>query len=279
MDQSQLHDMQKVFDSILSEVPDELIGLPRNGFISQEDKEFSCEIMKEVEAYIGVAASSDYYTTSRERFAVIIACARRYLREGTLLDIGNAPGFLGYAFHKAGFEVSGLNLSDAYLEIYPNPEMVNLFNIISCDIEKTKLPFGDGMFDAILFTEVLEHIAIKNPKEILIEFKRVLKPSGIVLFSTPNICNLSNIIALMTGNNVFWPENIFYGSTDRHNREYSPKEVRSLFEDSGFGVLEFFGVNDHANWRAGTQELIYPYLAKGREHPLLRNTIVGVFVS
>lgn len=136
-------------------------------------------------------------------------------------------------------------------------------------------------FDAILFTEVLEHIAIKNPKQILPEFMRLLSPSGVILFSTPNICNISNIIALMGGSNIFWPPDIFFGSTDRHNREFTPKEVLLLFNECGFQDIENFGINDHANWRTGTQDIIYKYLSiksnSGINHPLLRNTIVGVF--
>jgi len=262
-------------------VRDDQIGLRGQGQLETRYKDYGEAIMKEVEDYIGKAATSDYYASSRERFATMVCCAKRHLPPGaTVLDIGNSPGFLGYAFFKAGFEVSGLNLSDAWLDAYPKPEMAAIFSVVSCDIESSALPFSNGAFDAILFTEVLEHIAIKNPRDILPELRRVLKPGGIILFSTPNVCNLSNVVALLTGVNIFWPVNMFYGSTDRHNREFSPNEVLSLFTESGFSALEFFGINDHANWRSGTQDLIYPYLATRKaDHALLRNTIIGVFAA
>jgi len=279
MNNEDQQDFLRALDVILSSVKDDFIGLPEDDLTSQEESIRAYEVMREVEAYIGEAASSDYYSTSRDRFAKMLACAHRHLPPGArVLDIGNAPGFLAYAFHKSKFKVSGLNLSDEWIRTYPNAEMVALFDVKACDIESSALPFEDDTFEAILFTEVLEHIAIKRPKDILPEFRRVLKPGGVVLFSTPNVCNLSNIIALMTGKNIFWPVEIFFGSTDRHNREFSPKEVFSLFEEAGFSVLEFFGVNDHANWRTGTQDLIYPYLAsRAKGHPLLRNTIMAVF--
>lgn len=269
----------KALDLILSVVKEDDIGLPSPGVAVGGEKEFAERIMKEVEGYIGQASSSDYYSTSRDRFATMVGCAKRHLSPGArVLDIGNAPGYLAYAFHKAGYRVTGLNLSDAWLGAYPNPEMAELFDVRSCDIEAQEIPFPDGFFDAILFTEVLEHIAIKNPKEILPEFRRVLTPGGVVIFSTPNVCNISNIVSLMMGGNVFWPVQMFFGSTDRHNREFTPKEVRALFEEGGFEVIEYFGMNDHANWRKGTQEVIYSYLPiTNVDHPLLRNTVVGVF--
>src|SRR5262249_13432646 len=95
------------------------------------------------------------------------------------------------------------------------------------------------------------------------------------IFSIPNICNISNIVALLMGVNVFWPTEMFYGGLDRHNREYTPGEVRQLFERSGFGELTLYGINDHNNWRFGANMFAYTVLsALGDRHPLLRNTTV-----
>jgi 2-polyprenyl-3-methyl-5-hydroxy-6-metoxy-1,4-benzoquinol methylase len=46
-----------------------------------------------------------------------------------------------------------------------------------------KLPFRAKMFDAVLALDVLEHI--KNPGKVLLEIKRVLKPTGKVLITSP----------------------------------------------------------------------------------------------
>lgn len=98
-------------------------------------------------------------------------------------------------------------------------------------------------------------------------------------FSTPNVCNVSNVVSLLKGNNIFWDSDIFYGDTDRHNREFTPREVRSLFESNGFVTRAYFGMNDHANWRSGSAQHLYDYQAiyGTPEHGLMRNTIVGVF--
>lgn len=228
---------------------------------------------------LGPIAKSDYFKCSRDRFSHILRLAYEALPRGShLLDIGNAPGYLGEALRLSGYAVSGINLSEAWNSTYPDSSYLDRFGVLACDIEKSSLPYPDHAFDGIVFTEVLEHIVIKRPEDLLPEFKRVLKPGGIVLFSTPNVCNLSNICALALGKNVFWPTSIFYGSTDRHNREWTPLEVRQLFADAGFRVDFFYGMNDHANWRTGAASEIYSLLAdEPKEHALLRNTIIGVF--
>lgn len=45
------------------------------------------------------------------------------------------------------------------------------------------LPFADDSLDAILCTEVLEHVS--NPEKVISEFARVLKPNGIVITTAP----------------------------------------------------------------------------------------------
>src|SRR5262249_669072 len=149
-------------------------------------------------------------------------------RSARLLEVGAAPGHVSIAVKLAGYSSIGLNLNELWRQTYPGKEWLERLDVREHDVEKDPLPFGTGSFDAVLFTEVLEHVAIVNPVSILREIHRVLKAGGMCIFSTPNVCNISNVYALLIGRNVFWPPEIFYGGLDRHNREYTPSEVRSL---------------------------------------------------
>lgn len=268
-----------ILHAILAAFDEQAIGLPAAPSSLAEGNPDAVAAMQKLEAELGPVAESDYFKCSRERFLHVLQLALAALPRGSrLLDIGNAPGYLGQALYLAGYSVCGINLSDAWNGTYPDPGYLARFDVRACDIEKNSLPYADGSFDGIVFTEVLEHIAIRHPEQVLTEFRRVLQPGGVVLFSTPNVCNLSNVLALATGTNVFWPTKLFYGSTDRHNREWTPKEVRALFEAAGFRTEHFYGMNDHANWRTGVADQIYALLGENpADHALLRNTILAAF--
>jgi 2-polyprenyl-3-methyl-5-hydroxy-6-metoxy-1,4-benzoquinol methylase len=53
-------------------------------------------------------------------------------------------------------------------------------------VPNAPLPFADGQLDVINCMEVIEHIPAKEGERILAELRRVLRPSGCLLISTPN---------------------------------------------------------------------------------------------
>lgn len=60
------------------------------------------------------------------------------------------------------------------------------------------LPFRSGAFDAVNLVEVIEHI--EGQAQLIREIRRVLKPGGRVLISTPNVLNMfSRVRFLFTG--------------------------------------------------------------------------------
>ena len=235
------------------------------------------EIVERVEKIIGDKTHGDYFGSSVKRYLHYFSAAMTIEKGSKILDIGNAPGHVAIGLHLSGMEVQGINLNELWNDTYPSPEWLDVFKVIACDIEKTDLPFENNSFDAVYFTEVLEHIAITDPTKILTEIKRVLRPSGLLVFSTPNICNISNIHALMNEINIYWAPEIFYGSLDRHNREFTPREVNSILQNAGFTDITMYGINCDSNWRSGTSEFIYNLISKiGDDHSLLRNTIMAL---
>jgi 2-polyprenyl-3-methyl-5-hydroxy-6-metoxy-1,4-benzoquinol methylase len=235
----------------------------------------SQKLLNEIKDIVGSKGHGEYFQASVPRYLHYLAAAMTLKDKSLILDVGSAPGHVGIALHLLGMKVFGINLNEDWRHTYPSLEWVEKLGVIEHNFEQEILPYDDNSFDAVYFTEVLEHIALKDPLEVLSDLRRVLKKDGLLILSTPNVCNISNIYALLNEVNIFWQPEIFYGSLDRHNREYTPKEVYNVVEKSGFRDIQMYGINSYCNWRSGTED--YPYKiidALGDNHPLLRNTII-----
>ena len=222
----------------------------------------------------------EYFETSRPRYEYTLSLALEQ-DGGRILDVGCSPGHLAMALVKAGFEVQGIDLNPLWLAKYA-PGWPERLQITHTNIEQDPMPFPSESFDLVIFTEVLEHIAITDPCVILGEIRRVLRPGGRMLLSTPNVANLSNVVALIQGENVFWPPEIFYGSVDRHNREYAPSELLRLVERAGFAHHALGYMNTWSNWHHITAPLFHRVLDGSERanrigrHPLFNNTMFVV---
>jgi arsenite methyltransferase len=102
----------------------------------------------------------------------------------TVLDVGSGPGFLAA---EMAFEVgptgmiSGVDISEHMLAMARERcSKSNVGTAIDFKLaDATKLPFGDGSFDAVVSTQVYEYVA--NVDAALEEARRVLRPGGRLL--------------------------------------------------------------------------------------------------
>jgi SAM-dependent methyltransferase len=72
---------------------------------------------------------------------------------------------------------------------------------IVADVNRDSLPLDDNTIDIVLFQEVIEHLY--NSDLIMTEIRRVLKPKGLLILSTPNLASWTNRVALLFGFNPF----------------------------------------------------------------------------
>src|SRR5712692_1532899 len=92
------------------------------------------------------------------------------------------------------------------------------------------LPFRDAAFDGLFAGELIEHLP--DPAAGMREFRRVLRPGGTLVLTTPNRRRLANVV-------------------DRSERPYSPDhlselsydEARALLRGHGFEVLAETGLH------------------------------------
>jgi 2-polyprenyl-3-methyl-5-hydroxy-6-metoxy-1,4-benzoquinol methylase len=250
--------------------------------IGRLQQERAVALLDEVQAELKSVGPKivEYFETSRPRYEYTLSLALEQ-NGGRVLDLGCSPGHLSMALVKAGFEVQGIDLNPIWLSKYA-PGWSERLRITHVNIEQEPFPFPDDAFELVIFTEVVEHVAITDPCVILREILRVLRPGGRMLLSTPNVANLSNVVALIQGENVFWPPEIFYGSVDRHNREFTPAELLQLVERAGFADCALGYMNTWSNWNHMTAPLFHRLLdgseraTRLASHPLFNNTIVVV---
>jgi len=82
-------------------------------------------------------------------------------------------------------------------KIYVNKLRQQGFNAIKVDLNQ-KLPFKTHQFDGAVSLEVIEHLY--NAENFLKEIKRILKPKGWLIISTPNIAWWGYRLSSLFGN-------------------------------------------------------------------------------
>jgi SAM-dependent methyltransferase len=127
------------------------------------------------------------------------------------------------------------------------------FSYRNFNVENEPFPYTDGEFDVIIFAEIIEHL-LNDPCKVLREIKRVLKPGGTLIVTTPNVARLENVARLISGENIYDPYS-GYGPYGRHNREYTRQELVTLLQFVGFDVKENFTADVHKNRAAAYADL------------------------
>jgi len=151
----------------------------------------------------------------------------------------------------------------------------------SFDLIEDDRPYADGQFDAIVLTEVLEHIP-RSPYEVLHELKRSLRPEGTLLISVPKLHSVD--VADPANVNSSDPEIVSLSSTFSHFREYTAPELEQILSEIGFEVEpisfpRWYSRKFHS--RVGRRNLCRNrfaagYMAIDAVNPRWRTTISGI---
>lgn len=137
-----------------------------------------------------------------------------------LLDVGSSYGLFLSAAKKNGLETEGVEISRAASKY--STEKLNLR--VSCVSIKDAV-FPDSHFDVITALDFIEHL--KNPRVFAEKAYRLLKPSGILYLTTPNIKSLS---ARLLG--YRW-----WSYRKMHIYYFSKESLSALLKRTGFSVI------------------------------------------
>jgi SAM-dependent methyltransferase len=111
---------------------------------------------------------------------------------------------------------------------------IDLFNA-----ETDPYPYPDEHFATVVCCELIEHLAL-DPMHLFAEVNRITRLGGYFVLSTPNICSLRSVAAVISGYHPgLFPSYVKPlpgADTNRHEREYTPREIGMMLSAAGFEV-------------------------------------------
>lgn len=156
-----------------------------------------------------------------------------------ILDIGTAGGAFLDAAENYGYEAWGME---------PSSFLVDKGKKRGLKIEQGTIDshnFKQKSFDMICLWDVLEHLA--NPRQSLLQIKKLLKDDGVLLINYPDISTLQ---AKLFRQKFWWIISV-------HLTHFTPTTISKICELTGFEVTRF-----NPYW----QTLEFGYLAKMAVH-------------
>lgn len=174
-------------------------------------------------AYVSKADS--YFSGARQDFVEMLPNNP----SATILEVGcgtGATGALALQRGRCGRYV-GIELFEAAAQ----EARQTLSEVLCGDVERMTLPWVEQTFDALILSEVLEHLV--EPWALLQRLAPLLKPGALVLASSPNIAHWRVIAELLQGRFELADQGVF----DRtHMRWFTPQTFAAMFEKAGFAI-------------------------------------------
>jgi len=174
-----------------------------------------------------------------------------------VLEIGCGSGLLLSILENKGCIPYGIDISEDALEIAR--KRVKSGEVYAAGATNT--PFEDSSFDRLVANHLIEHLP--DLDHALPEWKRVLKPGGILAFCTPN---------------KLYPDKLIFDDPG-HLRYYDTRELGAILEAAGFAVVENFTVFPHLGLRALSVKLGVPLYRLFKNMPYFRYRGRSVLIS
>jgi O-antigen biosynthesis protein len=138
------------------------------------------------------------------RYAVVLDVVSRK----DVLDIACGEGYGSYLMSEVAKSVIGVDISDETIQ-HASRAYGHRPNLTFRQGAATKISFSDAAFDIVVSFETIEHLAEQS--EMLCEIRRLLRPNGLFIISSPNRSIYS---AVMGNRNVFHVKELDFGEFD-----------------------------------------------------------------
>ena len=175
-----------------------------------------------------------------------------------LLDIGCSTGLFLDEARTAGFDVHGTELSPQSGEFARDH-----FGLPVHVGDWRDAGYPDNSFDVVTLFDVIEHLA--DPQAELMAIRRLLKPGGILLQSTPDIDGLFPRLSFLLANRLdYWP----HPEPPYHLFQFSRRTLSLLTEKAGYTMFRAdqtrisldYSFGKPAAWKISPKSLAYATL-------------------
>ena len=156
------------------------------------------------------------------RLEEITAGFSPYRQENRLLDIGCGAGNLLLAARKNGWNAQGLDVAE---QATAHVRQLG-FEVFHGELQQAQFP--SQHFDVITAAEILEHLS--DPRLLVQEVARILRPGGLFWTTTPHARGLSARVLGLKWRCIWPPE---------HLQLFSVAGMKALLRDVGFRQIRF----------------------------------------
>jgi 2-polyprenyl-6-hydroxyphenyl methylase/3-demethylubiquinone-9 3-methyltransferase len=165
-------------------------------------------------------------------------------RGRTLLDTGCGGGLLAEEFARAGYSVTGIDISSRSIETASTHAREGGLQIEYQVASADRLPFDEGSFDVVCCADMLEHV--DDLAAVVAETARVLRRRGVYLYLTVNRTLRSKLTVIKVLQEWKWTR---YLEPDTHDWSMfiKPGELCELLARSGMHNRDLVGLAPGAN--------------------------------
>lgn len=130
-------------------------------------------MVTDVDGVLGVAEHLHRYA---------LAC--EYVKNKIVLDLASGEGYGSHILSKVAQQVTGVDISAEAVSHANKKYARGNGSLVYKEGSASKIPLEDASVDVVTSFETLEHTT--EQREFLLEIKRVLKPGGVLIMSTPD---------------------------------------------------------------------------------------------
>jgi ubiquinone/menaquinone biosynthesis C-methylase UbiE len=110
-----------------------------------------------------------------------------YIKDKDVIDIACGEGYGSFLMSKYAKNIIGIDIDKNTIDNANSKYVNNNLSYLQGDV--SKIPLQSSTIDVVVSFETIEHTTMHN--EMMVEIKRVLKPDGLLIMSSPDKYNYS----------------------------------------------------------------------------------------